>query len=47
MGGKSLPHSLKSTCYLGNYFLNQSQVKSMLRFLCCLNFGSDPSKASY
>lgn len=46
-GGISFPSSLQSSCYLGNYFLNQSPVKSMLRFPFCLNFGSDLSKASY
>lgn len=36
--------SLQSSCYLSNYSLNQNQVKSMLRFLFCLNLGSDPNR---
>lgn len=38
------PSSLQSSCYLGNYSLNQNQVKSTLRFLFCLNLGSYPNR---
>lgn len=38
------PSCLQSSCYLGNYSLNKNQVKSMLRFLFCLNLGSDPNR---